>query len=290
MTLVDELVQQARTSIDDLRQALAWLSLLAEPGRDASTALAVDDDLAERLTAQGMQARAYRDWNLTRGLSALPPTAAAARLGVLDAQAAVHGLVLDVARLVAAARGSTYVGMASGGQAVVDALDWLEEGHRPDPWITGPEGVRWRAGPLDSLRDGDVAGEVAARLQRANTIARRTARVLDEDPVQPLEHHCPACGRQSLQLHYDRGDLVAAADGITPRQRSRWYAQCISGRCRCTVEGCGCGMRMRIAGRRHAWAWGELPDLWRAIERAQHRRHRRVGRSADGRGWGILGA
>lgn len=281
MTAVDELAEQARATIDELRQAWAWLQLLTEPGRDASPAIAVNDAQAERLEAWARATRAYRDWNLGRGLTALPPTPAAARIGVLDAQAAVHGLVLDVAARVAGAHGATYIGTRAGHAGVLDALDWLED--------DAPPGIT-AAGPLARLRDADLVGDVAGQLQRANTIARQAARVLDEDPVQPLEHHCPACGRQSLQLHYDRGDLVAAADGVTPRNRSRWYAACVSGQCRCTVEGCGCGMRTRIVGRRHAWAWGELPDLWRAIDRAQRLRRRRVGRSATGRGWGILGA
>lgn len=267
------LVEQARATLDDLRRAWAWLSLLAEPGRASSSAAVVDDARAEALTAQGLAARAYRIWNLRWGLSALAPTAAAARPGILDAQAAVHGLVLDLARLVAAEGQACYVGLRAGDAAVGDALDWLDRA-------------------LVDVRDHRLALAALGTLQRANTVARSAARVLGEDPTQPLEHRCPACGRQSLQLHYDRDDLArAGADlGEQPRNRSRWYAECVSRRCTCTVEGCGCGMRTRIAGRRHAWAYGELPDLWRAIDRAQALRRRRIGRSAEGRGWGIIGS
>jgi hypothetical protein len=267
-----ELVEQARLALDELRQAWAWLQLLAEPGRDGSDATVIDDGRAESLAAQGMQARAYREWNLRNGMTALPPTPASARLGVLDAQAAVHTIVLDLAGQAAAAEQAVYVGQSAGDQAVTDALSWL--GYRA----------------LEHIRDAELAGTVAAGLQRANTIARQAARVLGEEPTQPLEQRCPACGRQSLQLHYDRGDLVRSADGERPRNRSRWYAECVSQRCRCTVEGCGCGMRTRVAGRRHAWAYGELADLWRAIERAQLLRRRRIDSRAEGRGWGILGA
>lgn len=289
---VDEHLEHARVALDELRQAWSWLALLAEPGREASDALVVDDGQAERLAAQGMAARAYRTWNLRLGLSALAPTPSAARVGVLDAQVAVHGLVLDTARAVAAAAGATYVGRGTGDQGVLDALDWLEQGHPPDPWICGPEGARWRAGPLDRLRDAAVAKAVADGLQRANQVARQAARVAGEDPVQPLEHRCPACGAQSLQLHYgDPEDLAHVAAGAArPRHVSRWYAECVSQRCRCVVQGCGCGMRSRIAGRRHAWSYGELADLWRAIERARQLRGARVGSSAEGHGWGILGA
>jgi hypothetical protein len=290
VTGVDELAEQARASIDELRQAWAWLRLLAEPGRESSTALVVDDAQAERLAALGMQAKAYRTWNLRWGLSALAPTPAAARIGVLDAQVAVHGLVLDVARAVATAAHSTYVGARSGADAVLDALDWLEEGPRPYPWVCGPEGPRWRAGALDRLRDPAAAAAAAGLLQRANRLAREACRVVDADPVRPLEHRCPACRAQSLQLHYDGEDLARVADGARPRNVSRWYAECVSQRCRCTVQGCGCGMRSRIDGRRHAWAYGELPDLWRAIERAAQIRGRPVGSAAEGHGWGIIGA
>lgn len=271
MSAAAELVEQAQATLADLIQAWAWLHLLAEPGRASSSAMVIDDARGEALAAQGMQARAYRDWNLQRGMTALPPTAAAARVGVLDAQAAVHAIVLNLARQAAKAEHAMYVGQRAGDDAVADALAWL------DYWA------------LPRVRDADLATAINAGLQRANSIARQAARVLGEEPTQPLEHRCPACGRQSLQLHYDREDLVRAADGERPRNRSRWYAECVSQRCRCTVAGCGCGMRMRVDGRRHAWPYGELPDLWRAIERAQRLRHQRLGRSAEGRGWGILG-
>lgn len=293
MSAVDELVEQIRARLDELRQAWAWLALLTEPGRETSSAMVVDDAQAERLAAQGMAARAYRAWNLRRGMTALPPTPAAARVSVLDARVAVHDLVLEVARTVAAAAGSTYVGGRHGDDAVVAALDWLEEGWRPDPWLCGVDGVRWRAGPLDRMRDATLAARVAHGLQRANTVARQAARVAGEDPVQPLEYRCPACRAQSLQLHYDVQDLaaVAASGGrARPRNVSRWYVACVSQRCRCTVQACGCGMRSRIAGRRHAWSYGELPDLWRAIERAGLLRGQRIGSTAQGRGWGIIGA
>jgi hypothetical protein len=285
----DYSLESAHLAIAELRVAWSWLALLVVPGPESRPGQAVDDGFAEVLAAQGMAARAYREWNLRRGLTALAPTGAPARLAVVDVQANIHGLVTEVARRVAAALHACYVGGRTGAAAaVVDALDWLTDGGPGSPWITGVDGVWGRRGKLDELRDRTAIASVARALQRANRIARETAGVV-ADPVLPLGDRCPACRRRSLQLRYDPADLNrVVVDELRPREPSRWYAECVSEQCRCTVEGCGCGMRMRVHGRRHAWSYGELPDLARTIARAAPI-SQPVRRSATGRGWGILG-
>jgi hypothetical protein len=277
------LVEDCMATIDRLRQSWEWLGMLVEPGRESSVGSPVDDARAEALAVQALAARADKEWNLRQGNSALPPAAAPARLGIVDAGVHVHGLVLDVARMVAASAGAVYVGARVGADAVIDALDWLELGSRPDPWVVGAEGVRWRESPLDRIRDAGVAASVDRQLARADQVARAAARVLD-DTVQPINHRCPACRQRSLQLHYDPADLVRVADGGRPARTARWYVECVSERCRCTVEGCGCRMRHRYTGRRHAWAYGELGDLWAAIA-AVGAQSERLRAGGTGRGW-----
>lgn len=277
-------VEQIRITADELRTAWAWLRLLVEPGRETSVGTAVDDQRAERLTAAGFQARAYREWNLRRGLSALPPSPGSARVGIVDAQVHVHGIVVDVATRTARSVGGRPPARADTVVATVNAaLDWLtgDAGEPGRPWITGTGGVLWRAGPLDELRDAGLAAGVDRDLQRADRIARAAARVLDER-VQPIDHRCPACGQRSLQLYYDGDD------------RRRWYVRCVSARCRCTGSGepgrpsCGCRQATRYAGRPHAWAYGELEGpfgLWAAIAATSPDRPRLEARTAGHGGW-----
>lgn len=283
----DHSIEQAHLAIDELRTAWAWLTLLLAPGREARPGRATDDDQAEVLAAQGMAARAYREWNLRRGLSALAPTGTPARLAVIDTQATIHGIVTGIAERVAASTRSCYVGGAAV-DSVLDVLDWLASGPPGRPWLVDAGGAAWRRGELDEVRDLSVLAYACGALQRANRIAREAAGVLGE-PVLPLGDRCPACRRRSLQLHYDPADLTrVAVDELRPREPSRWYVECVSDRCRCTLDGCGCRMRTRVKGRRHAWAYGELPDLAATIARAAPVSEP-VRRSATGRGWGILG-
>jgi hypothetical protein len=275
-------VQDCRVTMARLRQSWEWLGLLVEPGRESSVGAPVDDVRAEALAAQAIAEQAYKAWNLRQGLSALPPTPAAARLGIVDARVQVHGLVLDTARLVAVSQGAVYRGARIGVDAVLAALDWLEVGVRPDPWVAGQDGL-YRQGWLDRVRDVRLVAAVDRRLARADQVARAAARVLD-DTVQPINHRCPACRQRSLQLHYDPADLVRVADGGRPAVSARWFVECVSDRCRCTVEGCGCRMRNRYAGRRHAWAYGELGELWSAIA-AVGTRGDRLRATGTGLGW-----
>jgi hypothetical protein len=284
----DHSLEQARLAIDELRTAWSWLTLLLAAGREQRHSRATDDDQAEVLAAQGMAARAYREWNLRRGLSALAPTGTPARLAVIDTQAAIHGIVTGIADRVAATTRSCYVGARTGTDAVLDTLDWLASGGPGRPWVVDADGATWRRGELDGLRDQSVLAYASGALQRANRIAREATGVLAET-VLPLGDRCPACRRRSLQLHYDPIDLTrVAVDELRPREPSRWYVECVSDRCRCTLEGCGCRMRMRVKGRRHAWAYGELPELAATIARSAPVSEP-VRRSATGRGWGILG-
>lgn len=276
--------EQIRITIDRLRQSWAWLRLLVAPGRETSVGTAVDDQRAERLTAVGLQARAYRDWNLRQGQYALPPSPASARIGIVDAQVDVHGLVLTAVQHLARHLELGYVGRRNTvDQAVTTALDWLtgDAGEPGRRWIAGVDGVYWRTGPLDDLRHAGFAVGLDRDLQRADRIARTAARVLD-DRVQPIEHRCPACGQRSLQLQYDGDD------------RRTWQVRCVSQRCRCAGTGepgrpaCGCHQRTRYAGRPHAWAYGELDGpygLWAAIAAASLTRPRLAARTNGHGGW-----
>lgn len=285
----DDSLEQAHLAIAELRVAWTWLAVLLTPGPEVRPGSAVTDDRAEVLAAQGMAARAYREWNLRRGLTALAPSGTPARLAVIDVQAAIHGIVTDVASRIARHQAGCYVGRRSGvAAAVVDVLDWLTDGGPGTPWVAGVDGVHGRLGKLRELRDRDVIAQASTALQRANRIAREAAGVL-ADPVLPLGDRCPACRRRSLQLHYDPADLArVVVDDLRPREPSRWYAECVSDRCRCTLDGCGCRMRTRVAGRRHAWSYGELPELARTIARSAPI-SQPVRSSATGHGWGILG-
>lgn len=288
-------IEQAQHTVTEIRRAWGWLDLLVQAGpSNYARSRPVDDDQAEQLAARGMADRAYREWNLRRGLGALAPAAAPARVAIIDAREAVAGILADVvaelvAELVNAHRYATRPADAVRG--VPAMLDWLDGTGGPTtgrPWVAAVDGVLWRSGPLDHVRDVRAAVEIDRQLQRANRVARQAAGVL-ADPVHPIADRCPACRRLSLQLHYDPEDAWRIADGYRPRHPSLWYVECVSQVCRCTGIGCGCGQRVRMEGRRHAWAYGELGDLWRAAAAAAPAR-RRLRAAAAGRGWGVLGA
>lgn len=316
-TGLEAVVDDCWMQLASLRQSWEWLAELAVPGPEGSTPSPVDDARAEVLEAQGRANSAYRAWNLRRGMTALSPMPAAARVDVLDAQVAVHSLVLDTVRLVAASEGARYVGpVAAGADPVLAALDWLETGVAPQPWVASPERGLYRMGWLDEVRDAHLVAQVAGRLVRADWVARRAARALGEATL-PLTDRCPACGRRSLVLTYDPSDLQRIADAVAvmrdaqatvgqrvgahrrvrPQRPALWRVECVSERCLCQgeggidaagepVESCGCGMRPRTAGRRHAWAYGELPSLWSAIAiRARVAGSVPVRSGGTGRGW-----
>jgi len=281
------LVEQIRATIADLREAWSWLGDLIEPGRDSAPIPVLTDAQRARQDEAIAAERAERDaWSADvpvgqrqfaapAGRYALAGSRPGARIGVIDARAAVHGIVLDVARTVAAAEGARYVGDRAGLAGVRDALDWLDGG--APCWIATVDGVIWRTPPggvLAQLDDAAVATVVNARLSRANRIAREAARSPDGEHHAPVDHRCPACGRRSLELDYGSDELLhrGAED---ERYRRAWTVSCISEACRCAGEGCGCRQRIRYPGRRHAWAYGELSGpygLWAAVRAADRRR------------------
>ncbi|MEU0081381.1 hypothetical protein ABZY58_26065 [Micromonospora tulbaghiae] len=296
------LVDEIRATIADLREAWCWLEDLVEPGRD-SAPIPVLTDLQRARQAEAIAVeRAERDawaadvpvgqrqYAAPSGRYALAGSRPGARLAVIDARAAVHGVVLDVARIVAAAEDARYVGNRAGLAGVRDALGWLDGG--PPCWVGTVDGVIWRTPPggvLDQLHDDGTAGQVLAALARANRIAREAARSPDGEHLAPVDHRCPACGRRSLQLDYRSEDLLRRARD-DERYRRSWTVTCISEACVCVGEGCGCRQRVRYGGRRHAWAYGELSGpfgLWAAVKAADARRRgpgTRVASEAFGHG------
>jgi hypothetical protein len=270
-------LDQIRVTVADLRAAWGWLAELVEPGRDSAPMPVLSDDQRARLDQVAAAERADRHAppvNLPPGARqfaptsayASPATRAGARVAVVDARATVRGMVVDVAHMVAGCIDASYVG----GAVVLDALDWID-------------------GAIADVRDVDALAAVDAALQRALIIARRAARDSAADPVAPVDHRCPACGRRSLELDY--GSEHELVDGAVREQsRRRWTISCISLGCRCVGEGCGCRQRVRYGGRRHAWAYGELAGpygLWRAIAAADRRRRgpeARVGSETAGHG------
>jgi hypothetical protein len=294
-------VEQIRVTIIDLRTAWGWLDELVEPGRDSAPMPVLSDEQRVRLDEVAAAERVDRlapPVNLPPGARqfaptsayASPSTRAGARLGVIDARATVHGMVLETARLVAGFLHASYVGGRAGAAAVLDALEFID-GPRPC-WVATVAGVIWwrePAGAIVDVRDVDALAAVDVALQRALRVARRAARDVDGDPVAPVDHRCPACGRRSLELDY--GSQQELVDGAVREQaRRRWTVSCVSLACRCAGEGCGCRQRVRYEGRRHAWAYGELSGpygLWRAIAAADRRRRgpeARVGSETAGHG------
>jgi hypothetical protein len=294
-------VDQIRATIGQLRIAWSWLAELVEPGRDSAPAAVLSDEARARLDDLAAAERADRfapPSHLPPGARqfapasayALPATRAGARIGVLDARARVHALVVDAAHTVAAQLGAVWVGDRPGDAGVLDALDWLDA--PPNRWIASTRGVvGWRpdGGVLDQLRDADTVAMVDTALMRALRLARAGARDVEGEHTAPVDGRCPACGRRSLEL--DFGSVAELHAGETSeRARRGWTVSCLSESCRCVGEGCRCRQRVRYEGRRHAWAYGELAGphgLWRAMSAASRRRRgpeTRVGSEAAGHG------
>ncbi|MEV0805744.1 hypothetical protein [Micromonospora sp. NPDC050200] len=242
-------IADVHAAVERLRESWTWLGLLVTPGPERRPGRAVDEQQAEVLEARGRSDRAYRAWNLARGMTALAPSAAAARLDVVDAQAAVHRAVTGLADRVASYRASSYVGRRTGAvDAVADVLDWLTAGGPGRPWVATAGGEVWRAGVVDELhehRDAHLLTHIHRVLTAAGDTARAAAGVVAE-AVQPLAHRCPACRHRSLQLHHEG------------RDKSRWTVRCVRRPCLCTGEGCGCLRRDRRPGLAHVWTRGEL--------------------------------
>ncbi|NMO52008.1 hypothetical protein HH310_12470 [Actinoplanes sp. TBRC 11911] len=275
------LLEQIRITADQIRTAWAWLELLVEPGHATTVARAVDDGQAERLEALGHADRAYRDWNLRHGMSALPPSPAAVRLGIVDAQVVVHQHVATAVRLLAGtgSNAKTWTRADVALQSVPTALDWLV-GSDIGLGADGGGGVWRRQGAVDRIRDANLAAEVDKLLQRADRVARE-ATGDDGMQLRPLEHRCPACGRRSLQLDHESA------------HRINWLVKCVSQRCVCTGdatpdrEACGCGKRYRRPGRPHVWTYAELSDGHHGlldVVAAAARDRPGVGRGASGHG------
>ncbi|HET8684991.1 MAG TPA: hypothetical protein VFM54_24425 [Micromonosporaceae bacterium] len=285
---IEELVEQCRLSVARLRESWGWLALLVEPGRETATARVLGD--AERAgdAARAREERADRQRVSRRPgalvtqwpeAAALAPTSAPVRVGVVDAQVAVHGLVLDVARRVAAARDAGYLGRP-GDAGVLDALGWLDEGG-PSRFVAAVGGVVWREPPrgvLAGLADRDLLAWLDARLARADRIARGAARDTGQTTTG-VGDACPACGRWTLEWV-----MPGYPD---PRHRGRWWVRCASEACLCAGVGCPCRQAVRYEGRRHAWSSGELAGpggLWLAIAIARHRRQARLRSTRRGHG------
>ncbi|MEV4705041.1 hypothetical protein [Actinoplanes sp. NPDC049316] len=258
-------IEQIHLTLDRLRESWEWLLELAEPGRAAPAASpALTDDQAERLEAVGHSDRAYRAYNLRHGMSALPPSPAAARIAIIDAQAHAGAAIMDAVHLVAAAADSVYVG------------------GRPDQAATVRTALAWLDGPaLDDVRDDRVAAAVDQLLQRADRTARQAAACTD-DEVEPLVDprtrrapRCPACGRRSLQRE---------------RSTGRTAIRCVSQQCRCTGDGapgipeCGCRREEKRPGKPHVWPPVDEPELWAAINATPEPERPAVGRGAAGHG------
>lgn len=262
-TAVAYTVEQIHVTIDRLRESWEWLLLLVEPGRSASTrSSATTDDQLERLEAIGHSDRAYRAWNLRHGMSALPPSPAAARVAVLDAQAVVAAQVDTAVHLAASALQVSYVG------AQPSVAESVRAGLR---WLAGGAG---RPAVLDEIRDERVAATIDKILQRADRTARAAAQCPDEEPGEALTERCPACGQRSLQREENR------------------MVRCVSKRCVCTGDAspeqpaCGCGQKPRRPGTTHVWLPSQLDGpygLWAAVA-AVARSRPSVRRGASGHG------
>jgi hypothetical protein len=261
-------VEQIHLTLDRLRESWEWVVELVVPGHaTSSSAAAVTDDQAERLEALGHSDRAYRAWNLRHGMSALPPSPAAARLAALDAPGVIAMCVIEAAHLAAAAADSVWVGGQPQRVATVRAaLDWFD-----------------RPAVLDDVRDQAAAVRIDKLLQRADRTARAAAHC-EDDEVSPLHDRCPACGRRSLQQEVGRD-----AGG----RENRRVIRCVSASCRCTGDGgpeqpaCGCRQKPKRPGRAHAWTPDQIDGpygLWFAIEATAAGPRPPIHRGASGHG------
>lgn len=274
-------IEQIRITVDQLREAWAWLLELAEPGPETSRpAQAMTDQLAEQLEARGHSDRAYRAWNLARGTSALPPSPAPVRVGVVDAQVLVDRLVAAAVLTLAQTGGEQTQARADAATAagVPAMLDWIT-GWEIGLGASGRDGVWLKQGAIDRVRDAQLAGDVEQLLTRADR-AGRAAAALDDDPGEQLVDpatgrpaRCPACRRRSLQ------------------RETTGLIRCVSQACVCTGDAtadqdeCGCRRAEKRPELRHVWIRAAEHELWNAIgyDRTPAGRPG-VGRGATGHG------
>jgi hypothetical protein len=258
MTLPDHhtaTVEDVYLIADELYQSWAWLALLIEPGPSRRMARPVTDAQRARDAVQHREDRESRIANAANGAIALAPEPVPINLGVLDAQAVIHDLVLTAARLVAVDSHQAYIPHARTAVGlVVEAIDWLIV-DRPGRYVVDRTGAAVRQldqpAAIVNIRDPLLLGTVVRSFTRADRIAREVAGVVDAQRI-PLRAPCPACGRRSLYV-----------GGLAQDDARRRYVACNRVSCTCTGADCGCGQRVRYGpvgdrpGRRHVWPRGE---------------------------------
>lgn len=273
--------EQIHLLVDELRAAWTWLVDLAEPGpASPAPTRAMTDDLAELLEARGHSDRSYRAWNLSRGMSALPPSPAPVRLAVVDAQVAVHQLLATAVLTLAETGGprAQATGDAATAAGVPRMLDWLAGWEIARLGESGRDGVWIAVGAVDRIRDAELATDVEKLLVRAGHVARTAAGIGSDDAEQLLDPEtsrparCPACGRRSLQ------------------RETTGLIRCVSQSCVCTGDAepgrpeCGCRLLEKRDGLHHVWIRSTEYELWAAIAHDRAGRGRGVGRGASGHG------
>ncbi len=281
-------IEQIHATVDEIREAWAWLVELAEPGPagPAPTPPATEQ-VEEQLTAHGYQQRAWRAYNLAHGMSALPPSPAPVRVAVVDAQVAVDQLVAKAVLTLAETGGERTQARADAAVAagVPRMLDWIAGWEVARLGADGRGGVWIKLGAIGRVRDAELAADVEQILRRAARTARAAAGVDAEQPAEPViddqtrrPARCPACGRRSLQQTF-------GSDG-RPR-----LIRCVSQSCLCTGDAqpdrpeCGCRRSEKREGLGHVWIRSTEHELWNAIDRAYpNPAHRSIGRGAAGHG------
>lgn len=241
----------AAAAVARLRQSWAWLDELRVPGPETSAGRVLTDAARARQAAEAAADRAERH-------NALAAAPAPVRLAIVDLQTYLGGRVQRIADRVAR---TTHQIVARGVRRVPELLGWLDVVDPGGPWIASATGVTGRAAGFDLAPGGTLAWAVE-QLGHVDELARQAAGVVG-DRVAPLPDRCPACRRKSLQLTYTGDD------------RRTWAVVCASVSCLCTGTGCPCRAAVRYAGRRHAWAYGELDGrsgLWAAIAAARRSR------------------
>lgn len=225
-----------------IREAWAWLADTAEPGPARYVERHLSDTARVRLDQLVAAERSERVALQRDGLTPTPPTAAPARIGVLDARENVRQGVEDVAwRLSSALRlepGTTYhrTGRTSD-ERLYATLDYL-------------------AATLLLAVDENLVHDLAARLEACDQAARAAAGVGADR--RSLKTECPACGRRSL-----------VADVGSPRP-AEWAISCSRPGCRCRGVDCGCNRPTRYPGARHIWPereWEQLATLLARYDR-----------------------
>lgn len=194
---------ELRDRIPRLGDALAGGTPRRWQERDLTT------EQREQQDARALQERAYKEWNATRGFSALGDGRAPLDLSVLDAIAGIEAGVVAVETTV---------------------CEWLAltplVGASPQERITRLIGLLTRIEALD-----DLAAWVDTEAARLNRWARRA--IGDAEPVHKIRARCPVCDAMSLRAFPERetvccvndacrcGDQSCGCNAARPR-RHRW--------------------------------------------------------------------